>query len=308
MKRRAFTLIELLTVIAIIAILIGIILPAVNAARDSARRAQAINDIAQLSAGITTAKSTMQARYVPNYSYLWSSYDVTPGGPNYAFNLAALTDLRQFFGSRFGTPDSSNPYLIWSGLPNWGAISGSQCLVFYLGGYRDGNFTVGFGDDMRNPFYTTSSSAVPKTFYDFNLKRLWFTPNAGPPVYVDSYGMPNSAMRGTPYFYMTAQRGGDYADQNRVLMKPGICIYPAGVYTNFSTGEQATMPSLQISPLIDAVGKYVNPDGWQIISAGKNGHPGPGGSWRPGNSPYTIGADGGDDLANFRTLMLGVPD
>jgi prepilin-type N-terminal cleavage/methylation domain-containing protein/prepilin-type processing-associated H-X9-DG protein len=94
--RRGFTLVELLVVISIIGVLMGLLLPAVNAARESGRKTQCLNNLRQL--GIASLTHLEKNRRFPSGGWgpLWVGWadggnsTKQPGG--WFYNLLPYLD------------------------------------------------------------------------------------------------------------------------------------------------------------------------------------------------------------------------
>ncbi len=329
-SRRGFTLIEILVVIAIIAILIALLLPAVQAIRDVVPRTANFDEMAQIGSAIGEFKQKFGVpQPPPGPFHLKATYAGTE--PELGFLLQVFPQMG-WAGNASGVTSNGLP----ANTDIW--LDSNQSLLFFLTGSSATNFT-GFSTNPNQPF-TVGAVGTTRIGPFLQVNDNMFAPNnkhtvlgslAKPVTSTTSFlqipgnqnsGVPSPAITvtfsatsmpwlvdpyGMPYAYFAAISGknGLYCappSTTSVVLNcpsptnnfslPGV---PQSYTTTFSNGKVFT-----VTPYISN-NAFINQSSFQIISAGKDQYFGVGGtSW--GQGGYQLGAD---DQANFSKTLLG---
>ena len=336
LSRLAFTLVELLVVLAIIAILVALTTAGVLAIMKKGPATVATHEIGQLDTAIQNFKTAYKVDYIPSRLFLAEGLGEYTGRPNDPLAQESLAYLVRVWpqltapGGPWSQPPSSRlpgvpQFIDWNGngkLDSGVVLEGDQCLVFFLGGIPIQGTPAGcagFSTDPRDPskvvniptglpapnnIYPAQTANRKGPFFEFPSDRLYqrdmlFLTNptvSNYPIPFYSYADAHSnKSQKTPYAYFSS-----YGVRNG-YNKYGSSDCPTLFYRPPVAPSTAGIP---IQPYFEAPGRYLNPTGHQIISAGADALWGPGGQWSTLTTD-SIAIEGRDDQSNFYGRLLG---
>lgn len=270
--RSAFTLLELLMVVSIIAILVSLLIPAVTSVMKKGKIAQVKAEITALDNACADFNNSHQ-HYPPSYIILYEQ----ASAPWDADSRSKIKSIWPEFDFSVGHDFNGD-----GTIGGTHTLEGDECLVFFLGGIPNlsgGKFSLtGFSANKANPIAPGGKSR--KTFFkDWDVGRLTDRDSDGFPEYTDvmNAGKSTATIR--------------YLSTNN----------PSAAYRisdiNFSGNTMTSVYMQGNAPW--------NPGGFQIISPGADGQFGTGGNYIKDDAASMSGRPLElDNITNFSSGIL----
>jgi len=264
-QRSAFTLVELMMVITIIALLAALLLPAIAKVRNYVQRGAASSEINQLAAACTKFHSD------------WGFYPPSTFTIPTNINQPGFAMLKLKYPRWNPATDATGTIIEPSILPGAGTVlNGNQSLVYFLGG-PDGTGWANDGPTAPSPTANNPMGA----YFNFESSRLVPGNTVGFPntrsAYIDQFG--------SPYAYFAVERAtGNY--------NPSVLMNWKGTTAKAisDNGKYLNPKSIQII----SAGENGADDSLPPAERGFGN-----GTWTPGSGSYGMKSGGVDDFGNF---------
>jgi prepilin-type N-terminal cleavage/methylation domain-containing protein/prepilin-type processing-associated H-X9-DG protein len=291
-RRRGFTLIELLVVIAIIGVLVGLVLPAVQAARAAARRMQCTNNLKQIGLGLANYEATLGVfppAYVADPRAAGSAYGISyPDGnintlPGFAWGALLLPFLEQ---SPVYASMNTN-------LPCWAPQNGTAARV-KLGVFLCPD-ALGGGDGFALRKYTNGQAPAPDDGGPFSPEIRM--PHAH---YVTNAGINQPWGRAPAYSHDM--------DAAEPLDNGMVCVIDGPFYKNSSIRPADVIDGLSNTVFIGERSSSISDNTWFGVVPFAIAAPKPGLPSDPNSGGCLVGAHSGPDVHDHPQVIIHAPN